>query len=385
MVLDGKLLYLKMVKGENDDTYLKLKQRFDKLLERQKLFNLSAEDKLLIPVSDKKSLSTSKFTKVTSTFYDEPGNDNFKENPIFPIYHNPIEFVLLLKKFSINDSALKYTTHSWDAGRDAGIFSNFQDFLDKARQEYSGFSFKMNSLSKNLNAKIYGFLLNPDINKNGWGINRIKFGWSSPEILNECNLNQDIVPEDIILPEVYQSQISGKTIQKFKHVIDVFKNEIEIRDENATLLKLILKRHDKYLISFDNPIVSNLENKSFYTDVQWFSKALDLIFEGIQKWPQHPSVKYSVTESNGDRIVLEILHVGSFKKGFSIYDEKLNLKKGDFSTIKDLFKNLCDWSIESQFSEGFYRINYLTSSIDILPYEKLQSTEGFKHILTFYK
>ena len=32
MVLDGKLLYLKMVKGENDTTYLKLKERFEILV-----------------------------------------------------------------------------------------------------------------------------------------------------------------------------------------------------------------------------------------------------------------------------------------------------------------------------------------------------------------
>ena len=32
LVLDGKLLYLKMVKGERDNTYLKLKERFDRLL-----------------------------------------------------------------------------------------------------------------------------------------------------------------------------------------------------------------------------------------------------------------------------------------------------------------------------------------------------------------
>jgi hypothetical protein len=32
MVLEGKLLYLKMVKGESDSTYLKLKERFDKLI-----------------------------------------------------------------------------------------------------------------------------------------------------------------------------------------------------------------------------------------------------------------------------------------------------------------------------------------------------------------
>ena len=34
MVIEGKLLYLKMVKGPYDSTYLKLKSRFDNLLSR---------------------------------------------------------------------------------------------------------------------------------------------------------------------------------------------------------------------------------------------------------------------------------------------------------------------------------------------------------------
>lgn len=40
MVLEGKLLYLKMVKGENDSTYLKLKARFDKLNDNAEPINL---------------------------------------------------------------------------------------------------------------------------------------------------------------------------------------------------------------------------------------------------------------------------------------------------------------------------------------------------------
>ena len=32
LVIDGKLLYLKMIKGENDSTYIKLKERFDNLI-----------------------------------------------------------------------------------------------------------------------------------------------------------------------------------------------------------------------------------------------------------------------------------------------------------------------------------------------------------------
>lgn len=306
-------------------------------------------------------------------------------NIVLPVIHSPRELVTLLKNFSINDSALKYTTHSWDAGRDAGIFKDITDFLSKAREEYSSFSSHLILLSKNLNGKIYNFLFNNEISKKGWGLNRIKFGWSSPEIIEACNHNPDIKPEDIILPENYQIQIAGITIQKFKQVIEVFKNEIEIRDENSALLNLILQKHDKYLISFSDPLISNLENKTFYTDVQWLSKALDLIFEGIQKYPQHPVIEYIVTQSDNDRIVLNILHKDSYKQGLSIYDDKLTLKRGDFSTIKDKLTNLCDWSIESKFDEGFYRINYLVSEPDTPSHEMIESAEGFKHILTFYK
>ena len=39
MVVEGKLLYLKMVKGPYDSTYLKLKSRFDDLLSRNQKSN----------------------------------------------------------------------------------------------------------------------------------------------------------------------------------------------------------------------------------------------------------------------------------------------------------------------------------------------------------
>ena len=96
-------------------------------------------------------------------------------------------------------------------------------------------------------------------------------------------------------------------------------------------------------------------------------------------------VEYTVTENTTDRLVLTILHRNSFKYGLSIYDDKLNLKRGDFSTIKDKLRNLCDWCIESEFAEGAYRINYLVSDNENPAHEKIISAEGFKHILTFYK
>ena len=393
-VISGKLDYLKMVKGAENELYQKLKARFEKITGKA-----TSISKNLIEVEEAETSNTplmklllglKKQPIVLSEekIMDVPTEAKTDENTI-PVFHKPKELVALLKNFSVNDSALKYTTHSWDAGRDANMFKDLSEFLKIAESQYRKFSFQLNSLSKNLHGKINTFLFDKEIAKKGWGdINpkkRIYFGWSSPELLEACNNDISLNPEDFILPEKYQVQRAGKTLQKFKHIIDVFKNEIEVRDENSALLNLILQKHDHYLISFSAPKVSNLENKTFYTDIQWLGKALDLIFEGIQKYPQHPVVEYAVTESNNDRLILTILHRNSFKNGLSIHDDKLNLKRGDFSTIKDKLKNLCDWCIESEFAEGAYRINYLVSDNEIPAYEKIMSAEGFKHILTFYK
>ena len=393
-VISGKLDYLKMVKGADNELYQKLKTRFENLTGKA-----ASVSKNLIEIEEaeisntplmKLLLGLTEQPMVVSEekIIDVPTKVKAEEKPI-PVFHKPKELVALLKNFSVNDSALKYTTHSWDAGRDANMFKDLSEFLSIAKSQYSEFSYALKGLSENLNGKIYNFLFNKEIAKSGWGdINpkkRIYFGWSSPELLEACKNDISLNPEDFILPEKFQIQRSGKTLQKFKHIIDVFKNEIEVRDENSALLNLILQKHDNYLISFSAPKVSNLENKTFYTDIQWLGKALDLIFEGIQKYPQHPVVEYAVTENNNDRLVLTILHRNSFKNGLSIYDDKLNLKRGDFSTIKDKLQNLCDWCIESEFAEGAYRINYLVSDNENPAYEKIMSAEGFKHILTFYK
>ncbi|WP_197474558.1 hypothetical protein, partial [Tenacibaculum ovolyticum] len=302
----------------------------------------------------------------------------------FPIIHQPQKLVALLKNFSKNSSVLKYTTHSWDAGRDSGLFKDIDTFLEKSEKEYKQFSFQLKELNKNLNAKIYSFLFRKDIELKGWGVNRIRFGWSSSKIQKDCESNLKLNPEDVILPEQSQMIISGKLIQKFKHVIEVFKDEIEIRDENSGLLNLILEKHDTHLIDFKNPILENLENKTFYTDVQWLSKALDLIFLNIKSRSDFLQMSYKVKETKAGIFKLEILHHNSFNKGMSIQDKKLKLDTGTFGDISNYLKNLCDWSIESKFQEGEFRINYLISESNIETFESINECKGFKHILTFY-
>ena len=391
-VIAGKLDYLKMVKGNDNALYMKLKGRFD-LLTCKVVKNAGVVKKPIILEIIQSSEKIVLDEIIEKTIGNEPltitSPDLKKAKSSIPIIHNPKELVTLLKNFSINGSALKYTTHSWDAGRDANLFKDISEFLSRAKIEYNKFSFNLKLLSENLNGKIYNFLFHKDISQTGWGdripSKRIYFGWSSPDLLEACSIDASLNPEDYILPSKYQLQRAGKTLQKFKHVIDVFKNEIEIRDENSALLNLILQKHDTFLTGFTNPIISNLDNKTFYTDVQWLSKALDMIFENIQMRPQNGLVSYVLKDERDDAYVLEILHVNSYNTGKSIRDEKLQLAKGNFGDIAKYLKNLCDWSIESQFTEGCYRINYLTSDSAELPYKELERAEGFKHILTFYK
>lgn len=309
-------------------------------------------------------------------------------NEQIPIVHRPKKLVEIIKKFSDNNSALKYSTHSWEAGKDEEIFIDLEDFLTKAKSEFKKIEKELFVLNNRFASKIYTFLFKKDVRNDGWGRYRIKFGWSSKELLDELKKDNNKKPEDIILPGYAQNQIKSylgvQTIQKFKQVIDVFKNEIEIRDENSALAELIKYLCKIHLNGFETKGFSSLKNKNFYTDVDFLEKALNAIFENIKKRPHHREVSFKMVD-NTESYTLEILHNNSFQKERSINDLKLNIDSGDFGDIKKWLLNLCDWSIESEFHEGNYRINYLVSDSSIIPFERIEQTEGFKYLLIFYK
>ncbi len=367
-VLSGKLNYLKMIKGFDNSTYIKLKDRFELLLN-------NAEIKIID-------------TQTVQSDIPEEASLTQKNKVLkLPIEHTPKELVRILNKFTLNNSALKYSTHNWDAGQDEDIFKDLPDFLKKARREFNPVSEHLKILRKELHAKIISFLFYEKVAEKGWGIHRVKFGWSSPELLKEMELT-DIKPENFIIPEKAQFLLetngAKQTIQKFKQVIDIFKNEIEIRDENSVLQDLLIEKHNIHLNGFEIREVKNLENTNFFTDVDYFSKALTLIFENIQKRPQHKFVSY-ILKDESDSYILEIIHHDSTAKGKSIKDKKLSLESGDFGTMRMHLLNLCEWSVESEFKEGPTRINFLDSHENTPPYVKIDQAEGFKYIFKFYK
>jgi len=436
-VVDGKLNYLKMVKGGDDTTYVKLKDRFDalvqgssqletilkeweqngiksameiykaqlkmnkfsfvkQLLENEK-FNSSQKERFIKLVSEELESSEDFILEEIDSIkqrldLNDSNIDNLKENKDFALFHNPKKVVEILSKFSENGNPLKYSSHSWVMGQDAGMYQNLEDFLKRLKTEWNKISWELRQLKEPLSTKIWSFLLKTDVAESGWGTHGIKFGWSSPDLPKEIERQGCEDPSSVAIPEYARKSINIyngiETIQNFEQVIKIFKNEIEIRDDDGSLENLILQMHDQHLTNeFNIRQIDGLNGTNFYTDTTIFRYALKRIFENIKKKPNHSDVSYIVNrDDNHEYCELRIIHHGSNANDKSYGDPKFSLERGDLGEIKfDLF-NLCDWSIESQFSEGVFRLNFLSSEENTPRVVELESEcVGFVHILKFYQ
>lgn len=359
-VLSGKLDYLKMVKGFDDKTYKKLLKRFD----------------LIINPNQQTSTQTNNNKKVLKGKSSKINNSER--------IHNPKELVRLLKSFTQNNNALKYTTHSWEEGN----FQSYEDFMEQVKKEWKKIQNDLKKYSKHLQAKISRFLLNEKLGQKdekgydiAWGEYNVKIGWSSPEIKEWCVNNKS--PFEYRLPEEKTFEVGKKTISTFNDAIEVFKNEIEIRTDNNRLEKLFRSIVAEQL-KFDFKVkYKNLKGKDFYTDVQWLRSALKKIFEEIKKRTTHPNIIiYGVDKSD----FLEILIIQLKSEPGKTSKELLKRKyEGTFGTIANELCSLCDWSVAANCVDGNYKINYLKSN-DIEDIEPIDcQPKGFTHILRFYK
>jgi hypothetical protein len=137
---------------------------------------------------------------------------------------------------------------------------------------------------------------------------------------------------------------------------------------------------------FKVDIGTTLKGKQFYTDVHDFKRALNKIFREISARTIHPHVSITAKNypENGYTIV-EVLHAESICTEKTSKEMLKEINDGDFADILGYLENLCDWSVESLFSDGAYRINYLSSSETEDATVQIEKAEGFKHIFKFYK
>lgn len=339
--IKGRLEYLKNVKGEDDSTFKKLKERFNNCIH---------------PLTNR------------------------------PI-HNPKKLIEILSCFSKGTKKLKYTTHIWDLELGNDSINSYSDFIERVRDEYSAISDNLSKLSTRLRSKIWNFLLNENIGedkindkKSGWGQFGIQFGWSSPELKEWCEKNKN--PFLYVLDKKYTKEIKNKKIYNFMDVVDVFKNEIEIRSSIDRFNEIILEKR-KFLGADFIVKKVNTDGIGFFTDVQWFELGLLIIFGEIKKRVEFPNITIDV-KKNIDNYEIRIIQEKSlpYKSSKEMLDE---ISSGDFLEIYNSFYSLCDWSVEAVFTDGNYRVNYLISSENKDKIEELKiKPEGFTHLMRFY-
>jgi len=311
----------------------------------------------------------------------------------YPIIHTPFKTVALLKHFTENDKDLKYTTHSWEKGK----YQSYDEFMLKIRNEWNGINSELKEQSIRLHAKISNFLFNSqlgDKNKKGfhisWGEDNLKFGWASLDLKKHmADINNS--PFTCPIPQSIRELDKGYDLMYFKDYADVFKNEIEFREDTKNLRKLISNLWESEL-SFDFKIkgLEKLEGISFFTDVQWTKEALKQIFEMFSQndFRHFPNVVIERKSQFGDENfhLIKITQIGS-NIGRSVDDPKIKAPTGNLASIIEKLKNLCDYSIVSRFADDkLYRINYLSSKFK----EQVELVDndfpniGFTHELKFY-
>ncbi len=300
--------------------------------------------------------------------------------------HNPKRLVEILNYFT-KDNPIKYTAHSFDWNR----YGSYENFMIEVKKTFETIDDDLKFLSPNLYEKISKFLFSDQLNENNtWGMNRIGFGWSSPE-LEQWAYKEESKADGkkaiyFQLPNEHVKQVDGKTISNFDDVCNVFKNEIEIRDNGK--LSMLLEDLEEEVLGFDFEVeYKNLSNISFYTDVEYLRNGLIKIFEQFKvdsRKEYNSIIIEAIPGENGKYIDLFITQVGSnaTKSPDALVNE---IENGDFQDIRASFLSLCDWSILGEYQNDFFKIDYLSADTEKINVTRpIAVPDGFTNQLRFY-
>lgn len=292
--------------------------------------------------------------------------------------NNPQKLVKILSNFTI-DKPIKYTTHDWDFGELKKEYGDFDGYMNAVKKQFDTMKTELEELSPNLYKKIYTFLIeeNPDENYSWCSKTHINIGWSSLEGLRE-HCDSGNLPRDFNLQKpIFMGR---KQLVTFGEVINLFKQEIEIRADFKNLEQIFLSQNIQLDLS-----AAKLNTRQFYTDTQKFSNVLGKIFYDMGNRKDFKNIEVTTTELDDRSIEIKIIQLDSNSTRTPIELLERAKEAGDISDIKESLKNLCDWSIESSFEDENFRVNFLHSN-NVKDIEILESKpKGFTHILRFYK
>lgn len=324
--------------------------------------------------------------------------------------HNPEKVVNWLKLFTLGESHIKYSTHLWDDNK----YSSYELFINGLIKEYiEERLFDLENYNSNLFwEKIYPFIFQNKLTSiqisgekpYGWGKHKIKIGWQFPDTLKEwCSLffdNKNVggkKPMEMEIPQelLPETRINGKTIKYFEDVVNLFKEEIEFRNNNLYIEVMTLVKQELPLFKITFEELETLKGRSFYTNTEYVIKAISRILKLIKSYPENNQVSIKgFTTMDENNLILEIFQLNSFSlKELNHPKIKLEDNSGDLSILRTTLWSLCDFSIESKFRDEKNNIvsaliEYLYEGVDennrqprITILDKV--ADGFKYILKF--
>lgn len=283
--------------------------------------------------------------------------------------HNPKKVVEWLKLFTLDNSTLKYSTHLWD---ETGLFSEFDDFVKRLDDEFAKYRiYELQKYNPNLYwNKLYPFLFQKELTELqrngktsfGWGEHDIKLGWQYPDTLKKwCAEHFDNkgaeakLPFSMEIPIKFRPKgsIGGKTIISFEEVVNIFKKEIEFRDNDLFIaIKTEIKKElNEYDINFNE--LEKLKGCSFYTNTEYVTKAIRRIFWMIKARSESNRLQINCTYiESSHEYDLQIIHLNSFSdKGLNHPKLLLSENSGDLYILRTTLQSLCDFSITSRFRD----------------------------------
>ena len=406
-VIAGKLDYLKMVKGEDNGLYLKLKSRFDELTVINKV------EVIKTPIISSESIFSMIDFKIPNKLENETNQLNANKiriniNPIdfsngqiklnrkiiidkgekLPLEeflenkekeekeidlskHKPIDVTRFLLNFRSSEG-LKFLTHDYD--KTDSVFE-YDSILKIAKIEFNDLSSRF-VIPPNLLARINQFAFGDPIKP--WWFNKIayKLNWQSTKLKSWLEVNPITHP-------IKNEDFEKGFITPFKRSIEIKAPDLEYIFKN----KLAENLGSKYL-SFDIELI-NLNKANFYTNVDALQVGISYIIKAInQRFNNSNKIRVEFSrkaDEEGRKRIIKIIHVGS--QSNKPLDKK-DLFQGDLLEAEKALFGICDWSIISKSTDN--SVNKLNILFDInsnkTSKEKIEDTliEGFTHELTFY-
>lgn len=330
-VLDGKIEYLKMIRGGKNPLYMSLRSRLDKLIGKVTKKNIDCEN--VIEVVNKKN--EGKKHDIEATY------------EVLRLFEEP--------------NGLKFLTHdfpdtSWTVG----------PFIEQCRTVFYEEANRHPNIPQSLYSLVKTFISGVSNNIKGW------LGY-----------------DEKLHTETWDDweKLEEHPIKRHGGIIDIFRNTIRVRSPKLfDLIKYIEGQYTQFVFEYDS---KELIKADFYTNVYILRWCMARVLSMFCQYQEYKNIHVSCFKKtmNGWIVyAIQLTQIGSFPS-VDINDaiKRLSEDAGDLGVIKDKMRSYCDWSIISKWNSENLRWNILKRD-DEKEVEKIEeSAIGFTHEFIFYK